>query len=150
MLTKSRVAIATLLSVLTISSLSACTPAPRIFARLDGGTVQFLICDPMQVKSVRVDGATVGTDDESGTLWKATGESNWQSGFVLTYGTSPPGLEQVIEPAPPDLSADEIYLAINSPADGDGTGAQVATFDPTGLSEKWTNEVGEAKESPCG
>lgn len=69
--------------------------------------------------------------------------------FVLTYGVLPSGLSQVGKAATPNFSTGEIYLAINSPADGEGTGTQVATFDPTNLSNKWTNEVGEAEDSPC-
>lgn len=136
---------------IALLALTGCTPEARVQAKLVHGAVEFVICDAISVKAVRVDGYEFGANKSvEVTLWQLSGDSRWAPGHRLILGKTPSNWVESMQPTRPDLSANEIYLVLNSPSQTVASDTRVATFDPRLLSEEsWLTQDGHSSSAPC-
>jgi hypothetical protein len=140
-------------SVAVIFLLTGCTPEARIEATLVGGHLAFIVCDPLVVQHLSVEASVNRGDQNTKTVWRASGGASWPAGQVLSYGVTPVGFTDNVAPTSIEKFQGYVYLVLNSPAEGDPQQTlqeRGGNFDLSRLEEgKWLTQEGQLSSSPC-
>ena len=136
-----------------VLGLSACQPREPMAATLQDGHVVFVVCESVDVDSIRVELYPEEASTSPTVMWVTKGETqNWGDGHEFSYSESPPAWQTVVGPEDLDLTATSLLLAINAPEDGveDNPDARVLHIDPKDLREgSWLQKDASQTEKPC-
>jgi hypothetical protein len=137
-------------------TLTACTAQDNIWARREGSSVAFAVCDGISVDSISVLSRTRSwfSSSEDELLWEADatqGTSSIESGEVLFYGVSPDGFASAHGPTDLDVTTSTIVLSLTGyDSLGELVDSQYAVFDGSQLStKKWKSHDGIEASTPC-
>lgn len=139
---------ALVIASLVVAALAACTPAPPLYARLDGTQVEFLVCSTLDANEILVEVAPRGSIEYE-TVWIAEGGPTILSGTMFTYGGGPDGWQSSAEATALDPANTAISLTIGTKPLEVGGDQTSVVFAGWKLSQIWMDSDGTTDPDPC-
>ena len=138
---------------LALVTLSACTPLDQVWARLDSGSITFLLCEPTLANEIHVDQRRIDRTTPSEKAWEVHSETPqpFAAGDTIEFGDAPKGFDVVTAAASLDFDTYNYSLAVlNRRSEEDVVTSVTANFSSDELSaDYWVTADGERSTDPC-